>query len=438
MLSRTLFATLFLGSTLAAAQVQAVAEKTSPSTTTTLPLKVKPRAAKKTEAPTTTTTTAPPAPATAAKSAEPKADSKDDGKDDEENQPSNDDNVEVQQYVAPTIPLPPRTIIAKLVANGAPRRGVEHLYNYLARYEGHEVIEHTYECVGRPGSVKACPNHERIPSTQKITVRVHPYSVYVDFTKPSNVKRFYVLNWTTGHVTKYLTTHGRGSGKLYAYKFGNKENSLKTSLGMYVTGNSYPGTHGPSLRMYGLNASNNQAYIRDIVIHPAWYASEHFMDETNPKTGEPFHRLGVSWGCPALAPADAVRLIPLLRGGALIFHDHAQLLGAAMSGQDVTGPDPEAAQPPKPPKPPEIKPTATVINKEEPKADGAAKSEKKSDVAPAVTPQAGSEHKALPSAPSKAAQDAVRLAPHKEPVQEGDGEDSPDGSKNSSQGDDEH
>ena len=75
--------------------------------------------------------------------------------------------------------------------------------------------------------------------------------------------------------------------------------SKMTSLGTYVTAETYYGKHGLSLRLDGLDKENSRARERAIVIHGADYVTP---DRT---------KMGRSWGCPALerkvAEAEALR-----------------------------------------------------------------------------------------------------------------------------------
>jgi len=89
--------------------------------------------------------------------------------------------------------------------------------------------------------------------------------------------------------------------------------------------------------MYGLQGSNDQAYNRDIVMHGADYASTDFPKRENYRTKKPFARLGVSWGCPAVAFSNAKKWFPRLKEGALIYHYHPELEAAAQTGREVTG-----------------------------------------------------------------------------------------------------
>lgn len=98
-----------------------------------------------------------------------------------------------------------------------------------------------------------------------------------------------------------LVAHGRNSGELYADKFSNTPNSNQSSLGFYVTGSTYIGKHGTSLKLHGVEKGiNNNAESRAIVMHAADYVSETFIK----KVGRP----GRSFGCPAI-PTDVISLM---------------------------------------------------------------------------------------------------------------------------------
>ena len=80
-----------------------------------------------------------------------------------------------------------------------------------------------------------------------------------------------------------------------------------TSLGAFVTGRTYYGAHGLSLKLKGLSPQNDRAEERLIVIHGADYVSP------------ARNVLGRSWGCPALERAVAERIIPLIKGGSFLY-----------------------------------------------------------------------------------------------------------------------
>ena len=109
-----------------------------------------------------------------------------------------------------------------------------------------------------------------------------------------------------------LVAHGRGSGDDLARRFSNQPGSLQSSLGTFLTGTTYYGKHGLSLRLQGLDPGvNDRAAERAIVVHGAPYVDAALV----PRLG----RLGRSQGCPALSPAVAARIIDLIRGGSVLY-----------------------------------------------------------------------------------------------------------------------
>lgn len=116
-----------------------------------------------------------------------------------------------------------------------------------------------------------------------------------DFSKASREHRFFLLDTNSGRVTQHLVAHGRGSDpdhSGFVERFSNAMGSEASSNGAYVTGDYYPGKYGRSLRVSGLDPSNNNAYARAIVVHSAWYAEPEVLTEHG--------KLGRSEGCFAL------------------------------------------------------------------------------------------------------------------------------------------
>lgn len=135
----------------------------------------------------------------------------------------------------------------------------------------------------------------------------------IDYSLPSTEPRLWVLDLEKGEVLFHeLVAHGQGTGDNYATRFSNVKDSKQTSLGLFLTGGTYQGGNGYSLKLKGLDPGiNDRAEERYIVIHGAWYVSaEHAR-----KQG----RLGRSWGCPALSQASARTVIDTIKGGSFVF-----------------------------------------------------------------------------------------------------------------------
>ncbi len=138
----------------------------------------------------------------------------------------------------------------------------------------------------------------------------------IDYSLPSTEPRLWVLDLGRGEVLFHeLVAHGRGTGENYATRFSNTQDSRQTSLGLFLTGGTYQGGNGYSLRLSGLDAGlNDRAESRAIVMHGAWYVS--------PEQARSQGRLGRSWGCPALSEAAAPKVIDTIKGGSFLFSYH--------------------------------------------------------------------------------------------------------------------
>ena len=137
-----------------------------------------------------------------------------------------------------------------------------------------------------------------------------------DFTKPSRDPRFYLLDTTSGRVTRHLVAHGRGSDPGhtgYLQRFSNRVGSEASSDGAYVTSDFYPGRYGRSMRVRGLDHSNSNAEARAIVVHSAWYAEPNLLSETG--------RLGRSEGCFALSHNSLREVLERLGPGRFLYAD---------------------------------------------------------------------------------------------------------------------
>src|SRR6478609_9459066 len=137
-----------------------------------------------------------------------------------------------------------------------------------------------------------------------------------DFSQPSSEPRFHLVDLASGQVESHRVAHGRGSDPAhsgYLERFSNDFGSYATSNGTYTTGDYYQGKYGLSMKVNGLDWSNNNAESRAIVIHNAWYAEDDMI---------PLHgMLGRSEGCFAMSRESQYAVMRKLAGGRMIYAD---------------------------------------------------------------------------------------------------------------------
>jgi hypothetical protein len=137
-----------------------------------------------------------------------------------------------------------------------------------------------------------------------------------DFSQSSRRKRFYVIDMEEQKVlVNTYVAHGRRSGGEYARTFSNNPESHKSSLGFYITRNTYFGDHGLSLKIDGLEKGfNDRASSRNIVVHGSDYVGPDYI-RNNPFTGR-------SFGCPAVPSSEINDVINTIKEGTCLFIYH--------------------------------------------------------------------------------------------------------------------
>jgi hypothetical protein len=139
------------------------------------------------------------------------------------------------------------------------------------------------------------------------------YLTVIDYTKPSYTKRMSIIDLQTHRIERHLVAHGKNSGNFYAIDFSNRLNSYKSCKGLFVTGNTYLGSHGKSLLLLGLERGvNDNALERGIVIHGADYVSNRSVVLNG-------GFLGRSWGCPAVPLKEIDQIVDKIRNGSLLY-----------------------------------------------------------------------------------------------------------------------
>jgi len=135
----------------------------------------------------------------------------------------------------------------------------------------------------------------------------------IDFTQISNKKRLWLIDLDQNKVLmNSLVAHGRNTGNAKAVNFSNTPDSNMSSLGFYVTNNTYFGKHGLSLKLSGVDEGfNTNAMSRAIVVHGADYATADFVKQ--------YGRLGRSLGCPAVPTELSKELIETIKDETVLY-----------------------------------------------------------------------------------------------------------------------
>jgi hypothetical protein len=137
-----------------------------------------------------------------------------------------------------------------------------------------------------------------------------------DFSRASAEPRFFLLDTNSGRVSRHYVSHGRGSDPGHSgflERFSNRVGSEASSDGAYLTRDYYHGKYGRSMRLKGLDRTNDNAETRAIVVHSAWYAEPEVIAQHG--------KLGRSEGCFALSYASLQEVLARLGPGRLLYAD---------------------------------------------------------------------------------------------------------------------
>lgn len=140
-----------------------------------------------------------------------------------------------------------------------------------------------------------------------------PLLTVIDYSLPSSKQRMWIFDIRRERLLyNTYVAHGQNSGMTTPNHFSNQPSSKATSLGTFVTKDTYIGSKGISLNLQGLEKGfNDNAYNRRVVIHGAWYVEPDFIKKAG--------RAGRSWGCPSIAQTLARPVINTIKGGSVVF-----------------------------------------------------------------------------------------------------------------------
>jgi len=187
--------------------------------------------------------------------------------------------------------------------NFSPQNPAEEIYKEL---------QFTDETLNFEVFEKAFLGFQNLKNSGKLEPKARLLSV-CDFSLSSNRKRLWVIDLGEKKVLfNTLVAHGKGTGEEFATSFSNTEDSHQSSMGFYVTEQTYNGDNGYSMRLFGMDKGYNDAALeRCIVMHGARYVSEDFIKSEK--------RLGRSWGCPAVPTNLAKPIIDTIKNRTCLF-----------------------------------------------------------------------------------------------------------------------
>ncbi len=146
----------------------------------------------------------------------------------------------------------------------------------------------------------------------------------IDFSQPSSAKRLYILDLKNYKLLfNTLVAHGKNTGREWAMYFSNQPASYKSSPGFYITGETYHGNNGYSLKLNGIERGiNDKAYNRAIVMHGAEYVSADLANVQG--------YIGRSEGCPAIPEQLSRPVINTIKEGSCLFIYHPSYISRSV------------------------------------------------------------------------------------------------------------
>lgn len=199
---------------------------------------------------------------------------------------------------------------------GANPKAISHVQCF---FERHEDELFTLKKPDNSSFDNRCYNKSEISLGLKRTFAI------IDYTKPSNERRMYLVDRRTGAISTMAAAHGRFEADYlnrtletnqnsvkWAKYFSNEPGSNAPSSGFFFAGHDYEGKFGRSLVLHGIEPGiNDYACERAVVIH------KHLLVSKN-------NAYIMSSGCPMVSRHYLDHVIQILRGktdsaGGLVF-----------------------------------------------------------------------------------------------------------------------
>ncbi len=197
-------------------------------------------------------------------------------------------------------------LAANLKAAGGDPKTLSHVQCFFERYENESF------------SAKDPDNSAfktRCYSKPELVLGAKRTFAIIDYTKPSNIRRMFLVDRKTGGISTMAAAHGRyEAGYLnrtlshnensvrHARYFSNEPGSNAPSSGFFFAGQDYEGKFGRSLALHGIEPGvNDYACERAVVIH------KHTLVSKN-------KAYVMSSGCPMISRSYLDHVVHILRG----------------------------------------------------------------------------------------------------------------------------
>lgn len=186
-------------------------------------------------------------------------------------------------------------------------------FEVLSKNVFNSINKGAYSLPSLESFTKAFEGYEQLKKLGKVKNEV---LTIIDFSLSSTKERMWVIDMTTQRVIlQSLVSHGMNSGTEYAKSFSNENNSHKSSLGFYLTGETYNGKHGLSMKLDGQEYGvNHNARERAVVVHGAEYVNKNLIKTQG--------YIGRSQGCPAVPTHLTKKLIDITKNKSVLYIHH--------------------------------------------------------------------------------------------------------------------
>lgn len=202
--------------------------------------------------------------------------------------------------------LPWEQITRNFGATGANVKALSHVQCFFENFENESFA------TKRPDDISF---NDRCYAASEMKLSLKRTFAIIDYTRPSNERRMYLIDRQTGAISTMAAAHGRYEASFLNRTLDSRENSVKwaryfsnepgsnaPSSGFFFAGQDYEGKFGRSLALHGIEPGiNDYACERAVVIH------KHLLVSKN-------NAYVMSSGCPMISRSYLDHVVNILKG----------------------------------------------------------------------------------------------------------------------------